>query len=417
MSTAGRGPRRILVLSGGLIHLVHQLAVLRELETRQAARGGDHPGHPAAGGSSLGAARLDGQPERSRGVAMDAAAVGAASPAGREGPAQIAVLITGVLTRNPAALAALQDRLEPWFERLRQDGDGDLAGLQLVREPRALPDGRWDLVYLNNQWQTNQRDWMERLAIPELVVCGDGLGLYYRCARELRALLPSLLGRPIQEPGRRVRYVLSGRQPCWHRPPRPAEAAPLAERRRLFALLVDSLRPQADAELRACLQVWEPDRPLWLCSVPNLAHQFPGERIAPAVLQRWLRHLERRHGFESGCDRLLLLDHPKAPADGSFGALQQPWLAGPLRSSLPLEVLIALLREARPEAPVRVCGMTSALYGVHRLNGVPVVWLPLGPLWRHNPNYRRKPLEFLHRGLRLARMALLTSQREPTGGG
>jgi len=45
------------------------------------------------------------------------------------------------------------------------------------------------------------------------------------------------------------------------------------------------------------------------------------------------------------------------------------------------------------------------------------VWLPLWPLWRHNPNYRRKPLEFLHRGLRLARMALLTGQREPTGGG
>ena len=78
-------------------------------------------------------------------------------------------------------------------------------------------------------------------------------------------------------------------------------------------------------------------------------------------------------------------------------------------------MLIALLQEARPQAQVVVCGMTSALYGVRRLNGAPVVWLSLLPLWRHNPHYRRRPLEFLHRSLRMARMALLTAQAEHTG--
>jgi hypothetical protein len=360
--------RRILVLSGGLIHLVHQLAAVCSLP--------------------------------------------AVLP-----PARIAVLITGVLNRNPAALAALQDTIDTWFQRLRQDSDGRLAGLELVRQPGTLLHQHWDLVCLNNQWQTNQREWMERLDIPELLVCGDGLGLYYRCARELRAVLPSLLGLPIRESGREVRYVLSGRQPCWHRPPISPQPVPLAERRRLFALLVDSLRGQGIAELATCLRVWAPDRPLWLCSVPNLAHQFPEGHIAPGILEHWRRHLQRHHGFSPDLDRLLLIDHPKAPPDGSFGVLHQPWLAGPLRSSLPLEVLIALLGEARPQDPIHICGMTSALYGVSRLTAVPVVWLPLRPLWRHNPNYRRRPLEFLHRSLRLARMALLTSQNEADRGG
>jgi len=254
---------------------------------------------------------------------------------------------------------------------------------------------------------------MERLHIPELLVCGDGLGLYYRCARELRAVLPSLLGLPIQEPGRRVRYVLSGRQPRWHRPPHQPLPPALALRRRLFAHLVDSLRQEADDELARCLPLWQPDRPLWICSVPNLAHQFPGSTIAAPVLQHWRRHLQRRHGFQADRDRLLLLDHPKAPPAGSFGAVQESWLAGPLRSSLPLEVLIALLQEKRPQSAIVVCGMTSALYGVRQLTGVAVAWLPLQPLWRHNPHYRRRPLEFLHRSLRLARMALLTAQGDP----
>ncbi len=384
MSAAPGRPRRILVLSGGLIHLVHQLAVLRSLQ----------PSPPATAEPA------------------DAHDDAACLP-----PARITVLITGVLSRNPAALAALQDTIEPWFERLRQQPDGALAGLRLIRHSEALPPGPWDLVCLNNQWQSNQREWMERLEIPALLVTGDGLGLYYRCARELRAVLPSLLGLPIREPGRAVRYVLSGRQPRWHRPPLPPQPAPLVERRRLFALLVDSLRDQGAADLEACLELWAEDRPLWLCSVPNLAHQFPQGRIAPAVLEHWRRQLQRRHGFRPDLDRLLLIDHPKAPPDGSFGALQEPWQAGPLRSSLPLEVLIARLQENRPGAPIVVCGMTSALYGVRHLTDARVVWLPLLPLWRHNPNYRRKPLEFLHRSLRLARMALLTGQNEAAGNG
>jgi hypothetical protein len=45
---------------------------------------------------------------------------------------------------------------------------------------------------------------------------------------------------------------------------------------------------------------------------------------------------------------------------------------------------------------------------VRQLTGASVVWLPLAPLWRWNPGYRRRPLEFLHRCLRVRRMALLT---------
>ncbi len=386
--------RRVLVLSGGLIHLVHQLAAVYSL--------------PEVAAGSAAPTALPLVPIRAPSAGGDGGQAQEVPP-----PARIAVLITGVLNRNPAALAALQDTIDTWFQRLRQDSEGRLAGLELVRQPETLLHQHWDLVCLNNQWQANQREWMERLDIPELLVCGDGLGLYYRCARELRAVLPSLLGLPIREPGRRVRYVLSGCQPRWHRPPLSPRQPPLVERRRLFALLVASLRQRGAAELEACLAISAPERPLWLCSVPNLAHQFPGDRIAPAVLDRWRRHLERRHGFAPERDRLLLLDHPKAPPAGSFGALPQPWLAGPLRSSLPLEVLIALLREARPQTPIHVCGMTSALYGVNRLTAARVVWLPLLPLWRHNPNYRRRPLEFLHRSLRLARMALLTAQNEP----
>ena len=390
--------RRVLVLSGGLIHLVHQLAAVSSL--------------PEVAAGSAAPTALPLVPIREPSAGGDGGPAQAVPP-----PARIAVLITGVLNRNPAALAALQDTIDTWFQRLRQDSDERLAGLELVRQPGTLRHQHWDLVCLNNQWQTNQREWMERLDIPELLVCGDGLGLYYRCARELRAVLPSLLGLPIREPGRIVRYLLSGRQPRWHRPPRPPRPprpAPLALRRRLFSHLVDSLRSAAREDLERCLPIWAPGRPLWLCSVPNLAHQFPEERIAPAVLKHWLRHLQRHHGFCPDDDRLLLIDHPKAPPAGSFGPLREPWLAGPLRSNLPLEVLIALLQEARPQSPIHVCGMTSALYGVSRLTTTRVVWLPLLPLWRHNPNYRRRPLEFLHRSLRLARMALLTAQNEST---
>lgn len=367
MSAPPPAPPRLLVLTGGLIHLVHQLAVVASLPPVRAA---------AAAGE----------------------------------PAEIAVLITGVLNRNATALAALHSTIATWFARLQADRSGPLAGLRLVRRAEELPPGPWSLICLNNQWQGNQREWIERLAIPELLVCGDGLGLYYRCARELRALAPSLLGLPIREPGRTVHYRLSGRQPRWHRPPLPPGPVPLGLRRELFEGLVASLRQAGEAELAPVRQAWATGRPLWLCSVPNLAHQFPDAHIAPAVLRRWRRHLERKHGFDGGRDRLLLIDHPKAPPEGSFGPLQEDWLAGPLRSSLPLEVLIHLLQEAHPGAPVRLCGMTSALYGARHLNGAAVVWLPALPLWHHNPLYRRRPLEFLHRWLRMGRMALLTAQ-------
>jgi hypothetical protein len=354
---------RQLVLTGGLIHLVHQLAVLTDLPENSERRG--------------------------------------ASP-------RIAVLITGVLTRDAVALGGLHQAMEAWFALLRQRDPGQFGGLQLIRREADLPAGPWDLALLNNQWVSGQRSVVERLGIGELVVCGDGLGLYYRCARELRALLPSLLNRPIPEPGRRVRYVLSGRQPSWHRPPQAATAAPLAERARLFALLVESLRPQAAAAVALALDASAPGRPLWLCSVPNLAHQFPGRHIPQAVLEDWRRRLERRHGFDPGRDRLLLIDHPKAPPNGSFGPLQRPWLAGPLRSAVALEVLVQLLRERCGERRIVVAGLTSALYGVRQLTGAEVAWLHLAPLWHGNPLYRRRPLEFLHRWLRVARMARLT---------
>jgi hypothetical protein len=106
----------------------------------------------------------------------------------------------------------------------------------------------------------------------------------------------------------------------------------------------------------------------------------------------------------------VLLDHPKAPPSGSFGPLEAPWLAGPVRAPVPLEVLVELLRQANPDRQVVVTGLTSALYGVRALTDAEVVWLPLGPLWRSNPRYRRKPLEFLHRWLRVRRMQSLTAQ-------
>jgi hypothetical protein len=358
---------RVLVLTGGLIHLVHQLAVLETL------------------------------PE--------------CRPGGGE-PPWIAVLITGVLTRDALALQGLQQAIERWFVLLRQRHPHRYSQLTLIREEAALSSGPWDLCLCNNQWQIAQRSVIERLAITDLVVCGDGLGLYYRCARELRALMPSLLNRPIPEPGRRVRYVLSGRQPVWHRPPQPALVPPVEGWAGLFALLADSQRLEAADALAFCLAGSDPGRPLWLCSVPNLAHQFPGHRIPAVVLQGWLTGLERRHGFDRRSDRLLLIDHPKAPPDGSFGVLERVWLAGPLRSAVALEVLVQLLREASPDRRIVVAGLTSALYGVRRLTVAEVAWLGMAPLWWGNPLYRRKPLEFVHRWLRVRRMALLTERQE-----
>lgn len=364
--TASPPPPRLLVLSGGVIHLVHQLAVVRLclLAGEQGTFTGNAP--------------------------------------------TITILITGVLRKQPKALAALHADLERWLAVLRHQHP-EFAGIRLAAAPEALAPGAWDLAVLNNQWLVGQREVVERLGIRELVVCGDGLGIYYRCARELRALVPSLLNLPIREPGRTVRYVLSGRQPGWHRPPVPPEPAPEAARLQLFANLVEALRERGAAELAHALAQAVPGRPLWLCSVPNLAHQFPGEQMPLEVLRLWAKGL-RQEGFDPTRDRLLLIDHPKAPPGGSFGPWREPWLAPPLRSSLPLEVLIQLLSEARPGEDLRVCGMTSALYGVRALTEAQVSWLGLAPLWHTNRRYRRKPLEWLHRWLRQKRMALLTGQ-------
>jgi len=366
-ATAGQGPApRVLVATGGLIHLVHQLAVVQALPELQARSPGPAP--------------------------------------------PIAVVITGVLTKDPLALASVQAPIERWIAWLRQHNPKTFAGLHQVTAAEALQPGEWDLACLNNQWLKDQRRLVQRLGIGEVVVCGDGLGLYYRCPRELRALAPSLLGLPIREAGARVRYVLSGRQPRWHRPPIEPTTPPLSRRLELFGTLLASEAPTATSWVRLCQEASGPGRPIWLCSVPNLAHQFPRQRIPATVLDHWRQRLEQRHGFVAARDRLVLLDHPKAPPAGSFGPLEAPWLAGPLRAPVPLEVLVELLRQANPDRQVVVTGLTSALYGVRALTDATVVWLPLGPLWRSNPRYRRKPLEFLHRWLRVRRMQSLTAQ-------
>ncbi|MEB3302748.1 MAG: hypothetical protein VKN56_12345 [Cyanobacteriota bacterium] len=345
---------RVLVLTGGLIHLVHQLAVL--------------PAQP---------------------------------------PQRLAVLITGVLTRDPAALMAMQATMERWFALLRSADPARFGSLTLLPNDADLRPGEWDLCCLNNAWVVGQRSLVERLAIPAILIGGDGLGVYYRCARELRAILPSLLNRPIPETARRVQVVVSGRQPLWHRPPQPTAKPPLAARRALFETLVSSLEAEAEALVEGCRAAAGPHGPIWLCSVPNLAHQFPGEHLPRALLERWQRALP---GFDPSRQRLVPIDHPKAPPGGSMGGDLPAWLTPPLRSSIPLEVLVRRLEQKEPERPIRVAGLTSALYGVRHLTGAAVVWLPVTPLWWHNPAYRRRPLEFLHRWLRARRMRLLTDQ-------
>jgi hypothetical protein len=354
--SSGANPRApaVLVLTGGLIHLVHQLAVLQD------------------------------------------------QPAQR-----LAVLITGVLTRDPASLEAMQTTMEQWFSHLRRQDPARFGKLLLLKDDCGLRSGDWDLCYLNNPWVVSQRSLVERLAIPAIVVCGDGLGLYYRCARELRAIVPSLLNLPIPADGRLVQVVVSGRQPVWHRPPQTPATPPLAARRTLFETLVASLESEAAPLVAAWRAAVGPRGPIWLCSVPNLAHQFPGQHLPRALLEQWVRHLA---GFDPASQRLVPIDHPKAPPDGSVDQDRPAWLADPLRSSIPLEVLVRLLEREQPGRPIRVAGLTSALYGVRHLTGATVVWLPVLPLWRHNPAYRRRPLEFLHRWLRVRRMRLLSDQ-------
>jgi hypothetical protein len=327
----------------------------------------------------------------------------------RGGSSPVAILITGVLRKQPERLAALHEEIERWLAVLRRWQPVRFGAIQLATHPDQLPSHPWEVALVNNQWVVSQRDVVEQLDIRQVVVCGDGLGVYYRCPRELRAILPSLLGLPIREPGHSVRYVLSGRQPRWHRPPIAPEPVPELFRRELFSTLVDAFRLRGDPEVRQCLRHASGQRPLWLCSVPNLAHQFPDQRMPAEVLRLWAEGLGHQ-GFDPRVDRLQLIDHPKAPVKGSFGPLSEPWLAPPLRSSLPLEVLIHLLREAHPQREIRVCGMTSALYAVRVLTEAQVSWLSLAPLWHTNALYRRRPLEWVHRWLRQRRMALLTAQ-------
>ncbi len=357
------------MLTGGLIHLVHQLAVVRE------------------------------------------------EPDVQGGGATIAVLITGVLTRDPGALEALQAAGSAWFSLLRQADPEGFAGLRMVRAKASSRPGSgiWPASTTSGSWASDRLwsasesagSWWREMAS----------GIYYRCAREVRAVVPSLLNRPIPEPGRAVSYVLSGRQPCWHRPPVPAAPAPLERRQQLFASLTASQESAASRAAGFCREVSDPGRPLWLCSVPNLAHQFPGQRIPLQVLRAWRVQLEREHGFDGRRDRLVLIDHPKAPPRGSFGGegRELSWLGGPLRTPIPLEVLVAELEREQPDRPVMVAGLTSALYGVRHLTRAQVVWLGLAPLWRANPLYRGRPLEFLHRFLRVRRMALLTAQVDAAG--
>lgn len=361
--TSPCGGPRVLVLTGGLVHLVNQLAVVIGLGERQGWLPGD-----------------------------------------------LGVLVTGVLRDDPTGLEELHQGMQAWFMALRMERPLSCSGLRLLEHPTELAPGDWDIACLNNLWQRRQRQHVERLGIGSVLVCGDGVGIYYRCARELRAIVPSLLGLPIPESGRKVQLFLEGRQPLWHRPPCPAAPVPLSERGSLFDSLVATLGPGADGLVKTGLAQSPPGRPLWLCSVPNLAHQFPGQRIPVAVLEAWLDHLD---GFQRGKDRLLLIDHPKAPPGGSFGPKLPPSVASPIRSSLPLELLVRRWQQTSNQRPVLVAGMTSALVGVRRLTGVPVHWLPVVPLWWANPAYRRQPQEYLHRWLRVKRMALLCSEATP----
>ena len=125
MSPAAENPPAVLVLTGGLIHLVHQLAVVRALPELV---NGDHTA-----------------------------------------PAAIGVLVTGVLRRDPAAVASLHARIEPWLERLRQLDPQGFRGLQLLRDDEAAAARRWSIACLNNQWVVGQRQVIERLALTDQI--------------------------------------------------------------------------------------------------------------------------------------------------------------------------------------------------------------------------------------------------------
>ena len=158
MSGPAPEPPRILVATGGLIHLVHQLAViaaLPEVTALAELQAGHH--HNAAGA-----------------------------------PPSIGIWLTGVIRNDPGGLAALETAIERWLVLLRSQGAACFGAIHLLPQGPEATAECWDLLCLNNQWQQAQRQPLERGSIRQLVVCGDGLGVYYRCARELRAILPSL---------------------------------------------------------------------------------------------------------------------------------------------------------------------------------------------------------------------------------
>ena len=72
-------------------------------------------------------------------------------------------------------------------------------------------------------------------------------------------------------------------------------------------------------------------------------------------------------------------------------------------------------RSGPPPAPRPAVIASEGIFSItfntndEALSEADVVWLPLAPLWWTNPRYWRQPLEFLHRLLRVHRMALLTS--------
>ena len=91
-------PPAVLVLTGGLVHLVHQLAVLRDLpELAPAPRPAGDPSPPPA-------------------------------------PPAIGLLVTGVLRHDPQALARVHGAIARWLPALRQLDPLAFGGVRLLAQ-------------------------------------------------------------------------------------------------------------------------------------------------------------------------------------------------------------------------------------------------------------------------------------------
>ncbi len=321
---------RVLMLSGGLVHVVHQLAVRDQL-----------------------------------GLAT----------------APTTVLFTGVLRlRHPERLEALQERARGWLSPW---------GIQVATE---LPEGPWPVVLLNNEWQHWQTHLCEQVQPCQRWICGDGLGLYYRCRDEWEALASSLADlwrRPAAEPGRG--YALAGPQPFWHRPPGPyLQVEPWRWQTWFDRLLCSAPPPLEHDPLRHARH--------GVLALPSLGEEFPGRSLPLELLLAWRRRLPQPQL------PLLVLDHPKAPPGGSFGHQSLPariHLQPP--GPEPLEVWLA----QRRSQVAWVAGLSSALYGVQQLLHLPIQVLPAASLWRHNPLYRPLSAAYRLRWLRIQRLRWL----------